>query len=348
MYSTSATEPARASGPRAETAARPKLTRVDIEVIDAANISYEEFLRRYAHANRPVVVDNCVGRWPAMKKWQPAYFKEKFQQQPVQVAYDRAMPFDQFIDDVMASSAEKPGPYMFRLFLHEHLPELLEDLIPQNVYAYPRRLTSPLMPERLRRPDGYLKLLIGGPGSKFPVMHFDGDNAHASITEIYGDKEMILYAPEDGPNIYPNPKAPNTSMIEDPTSPDLDRFPLLAKAVQYRAVLRPGQMVFIPCRWWHTARPVTPSVSVCVNMLDDSNWPGFVDVACRGSSGLKAVVKRAYLTGLGGLLSACEGLQKASPTLARALVLPLKLSPTSAAVAAEPSARQLKIRIPTD
>ena len=321
-----------------------------IQTVRAADLSYRRFLADYVHRNRPVVVTGAITEWPALRKWTPAYFKERFGPKPVAVSYQETMPFDQFIDGVMASDEAHPGPYMFRLFLHENLPEALADVIPQNVYAFPRRYASPLMRAQWRRPDGYLKLLIGGVGSKFPVLHYDGDNAHATITEVYGDKEFVMYPPEDGALLYPNPKQPNRSLVDDPNTPDLGRFPLVARARRHRAVLRPGDMVFVPSRWWHTARPLTPSVSVCMNILDGSNWAGFVHETCVDAgrqSALKALVYRVYLTSLGGALSTVEWLQEHAPRVARSLVLPVWMGPASAAFACEPSARQLKITVPT-
>lgn len=320
-----------------------------LETVRAADLSYRRFLDVYVHANRPVVLTGAVTVWPALRMWTPAYFKDRFGSKPVAVSYEEVMPFDRFIDGVMASDEECPGPYMFRLFLHEHLPEVLPDVIPQNVYAFPRRYASPLMRPQWRRPDGYLKLLIGGVGSKFPALHYDGDNAHATVTEVYGEKEFVMFAPEDGRLLYPNPNLPNRSLIDDLLRPDLQRFPLLARATCYRAVLKPGDMVFVPSRWWHTARPLTPSVSLCMNILDGSNWAGFVDETCADAaaqSAVKGQAYRVYLTTLGGVLSAGEWLQERMPRLARALVLPRTLCPATAALAKEPSARQLKITVP--
>ena len=152
--------------------------------------------------------------------------------------------------------------------------------------------------------------MIGGIGGRFPVMHFDGANDHATITQIYGDKEFIVYAPEDTPNLYPNPKRGNHSLVDDPYQQDLERFPLLSKATQCSGVLGPGDTVFVPCGWWHTARALAPSISVGMNTLDDSNWKGFVSEICgplRASLRPRKLLKRAYFEGLGRVLSALEG-----------------------------------------
>jgi hypothetical protein len=321
----------------------------EIERVPAAGLSYDDFLARYMRAGRPVVVTGVAADWPAMTSWTPENFKQRFGAKPVAIGYDRDMPFDQFIDQVLASSPETPGPYMFRSFLHEVLPELLPDVIPQNKFAFPRRHASPLMPEQWKRPDGYLKLLVGGVGSKFPVMHFDGENAHAAITQIYGDKEIVVYAPEDTPYLYPKKFVPNHSMVGDPALQDHTRFPLLAKATQYRTTLKPGDMVFVPARWWHAARALSTSISVCSNMLDESNWDGFVSEVVRTSRLSPARVKllhlRLKLTGR--LLAVLEALQRGAPRLARALLLPGAIAPLTSDDAPEPSRKQLDIRVPT-
>lgn len=320
-----------------------------IERVDAASLDYETFLRTYAHAGRPVVITGVAADWPALGKWTPEHFRERFGSKPVAIGYDRSLPFDEFIDQVLASTAERPGPYMFRSFLHEVLPELLPDVMPQNRFAFPRRYACPLMPEEWRRPDGYLKLLVGGVGSKFPVMHFDGDNAHAAITQIYGEKEFVVFSPEDTQYLYPKKFVPHHSMVDDPVMQDRERFPLLAQATLHRTVLGPGDMIFVPARWWHAARAITTSISTCTNMLDGSNWDGFMDWVTHNSKLPAAELQalQARLRRVGRVADAMENFQRRSPRLARLLWWPVHLAPLSADVAPEPSRRQLKIRIPT-
>jgi hypothetical protein len=318
---------------------KPEVQPHEIETIDSANLPYDAFVRDFMGKNRPVVIRNATPAWPAMHKWTPQYFKTEFGSKRVQVSYEESMTFSDFIDGVLASTHERPGPYMYRLFIHESLPELLPDLTPQNPYSYPRRYASPLMRTHWRRPDGYLKLLIGGIGGRFPVMHFDGENAHATVTEIYGDKEFLVYPPSDGQYLYPNPKIPNKSLIADPLALDLERFPLQAKATLSRAVLRPGDMVFVPCGWWHTARALTPSISVGLNIMDSSNWDGFVSKTFRPNAPLRPrrVMNWMYWNGLGHVLSALERVQDRYPALARALVIPERLAPATSAVAPDPA-----------
>ena len=295
-----------------DTQTRPEIRaqrRVALERRTAAELPYPVFVRDYIARNRPVVVENALPACPARRQWTPEYFRERFGAKRIQVSPSEQMAFADFIDAVLASREDAPGPYMYRLFIGPHMPELLPDLEPLNPYAFPRRLASPLMPRQWRRPDGYLKLLIGGIGGRFPFLHYDLENSHATITEIHGDKEFILYPPEDAAFLYPKPGMPNQSTIPDVRQVDLARFPLYERATQYHTVLHPGDMVFVPSRWWHGARALSPSISICQNMLDGSNWDGYVDELCSRKSGLpgpKRQAKRMYLGALGGLLSMLE------------------------------------------
>lgn len=321
---------------------------IPVEVIRAQDLPHAAFIHEFVRRNRPVVISDAARDWPAMSRWTPAYFRDKFGDETVQVSYTSRMTMRDFVDAVEASTEQCPGPYLYRAFLHDHLPGLLPDLMPQNHYTFPARYASPLMPEQWWRPDGYLKLLMGGPGSKFPVMHFDLEHAHAQITEIYGDKEFYLFPPEDSDKLYPRPIQTNWSQVESPQSPDLERFPLMAQATPYRAVLRPGQTIFVPMLWWHAARPLSVSISVCTNTLERSNWAGFVDDACATSEGrpVKRLLKRAYLGGAGALMQVMEDFQTAAPALARAMKFPAAVSPASPHFAKDPSARRLEFRIP--
>ncbi len=313
----------------AETQINPRCEALpdrDVERRSAADLPYDRYLQDYVAANRPVVVEGAGSHWPAASKWTPDYFREHFGSSQVDISFQERMRFDDFIDGVLASTDATPGPYMYRFFICVHMPALLADLDDSNPYSFSRRLGSPFMPRRYRRPDGYLKLLIGGVGGRFPVLHYDSENMHAAISEIYGEKEFVLYAPEDSHYLYPKAELPNQTRIQDLANPDPGDFPLFPKAQRYRTVLHPGDTIFVPSRWWHTARVLTPSVSVCTNMIDRSNWSGFIREVCGsfagGSAGRRAV-KRVALTVLGGALTVFELLGRQDGPLPTAIARPL-------------------------
>ena len=289
---------------------------VPVPRVHARDLPYDTFLRTYVARNLPVVIQDAAPGWSALQNWTPEYFREKFGEQVVEVTYGVKQKMADVMDGVLASTAAKPGPYLHKVIIHQHMPQLLPALSPENAYAFPRRFCSPLMPKRFHRPDGYLKLLIGGVGGKFPLMHYDSDNAHAMITEIYGDKEFVLFAPEDSPYVYPHANSPSTSQIDNLDQVDLDRFPAFAKATQYRVIIKPGETIFVPSRWWHSARVISTSVSVCTNMIHSTNWDGFIDISCVSPDGKTRpgqLAKRIYLRLAGAAMSVIEKIQETFP-----------------------------------
>jgi hypothetical protein len=140
-------------------------------------------------------------------------------------------------------------------------------------------------------------------------VHFDGENAHATVTQIYGHKIFVLFSPQDSEFLYPKEHIPNQSWISDLERVDPQRFPLFVKATRYQTILGPGDTVFIPCGWWHAARVTGPSISVGQNLLDGSNWERFVRLVCDRSTGLplwKRQRRRMWLQALGFFFSMRE------------------------------------------
>ena len=94
--------------------------------------------------------------------------------------------------------------------------------------------------------------------------------------QLYGEKEYVAFSPEQGAVLYPRPGIErNKSQINDPLNPDLDAFPLCDQAEGVRFRLGPGETLFVPAGWWHTARILSPSVTVSINTVNRANAAAF-------------------------------------------------------------------------
>jgi hypothetical protein len=85
-----------------------------------------------------------------------------------------------------------------------------------------------------------------------------------------GKRCVLLYPPEQLPNLYPGPFDRTIGGVPvgmvDPENPDLERYPLFASAqdaVQV-AELEAGDALYIPYGWWHQVRSLS-SFNVMVN-----------------------------------------------------------------------------------
>ena len=75
------------------------------------------------------------------------------------------------------------------------------------------------------------------------ALHQDFGCTHTYLAQIRGSKKCMLFSPEESAFIYHG--------LINPEQPDLVRFPLLERATCFEAVLEPGEMLFMPARWWH-------------------------------------------------------------------------------------------------
>ncbi len=121
----------------------------------------------------------------------------------------------------------------------------------------------------------YIEAYLGGEGARFPMLHYDGLHTHAYLMQLYGDKEYIVFSPDQTQFLYPKDGDRNKSHIEDVLAPDLERFPLADRARGVRFQLHPGETLFVPGGWWHTARILNPSVTVSINAVNQANSAAF-------------------------------------------------------------------------
>jgi histone arginine demethylase JMJD6 len=236
-----------------------------------AGLSAEAFKREFLLPLRPVVLTDAISHWGAYGKWSPQFFKENYGQLEIEVDGE-SMTLGELVDRIEASSSEHPAPYLRNQLLADWPPELLADVLPMPTCTKPNWFESRLFPSRRRMTS--IEAYLGGEGARFPVLHWDGLHTHAFLMQLYGDKEYIVFAPDQTRFMYPRDGG-NISQIESVLEPDLERFPLYDQAQGTRFQLHPGETLFVPAGWWHTARILNPSVTVSVNGLNQPNGAAF-------------------------------------------------------------------------
>ena len=74
----------------------------------------------------------------------------------------------------------------------------------------------------------------------------------------------------------------------------------------HRGLLKPGSLLFIPDRWWHTARMLSASITIWSNVANRSNWSHVADeirYKWRNSHPLLVPIVVPYMTVLGWVQS---------------------------------------------
>jgi len=209
-----------------------------------AGLTKKEFLNEYLRPGRPVVFTDMTQDWPALNKWTIDFFKSKYGELKVPVyssnyskpgpgymTADREMLFRDFLD------ATESGPTDLRLFLYDIFdpaPELRED------FKFPTVM------------NGFIKrfpfMFFGGKDSEV-TMHYDIDCANVFLTQFVGNKHIILFPPSESDKIYHHPFTVKSLIA--PEAPDYDRFPALRNVKGYETILKHGETIFMPTRYWH-------------------------------------------------------------------------------------------------
>jgi histone arginine demethylase JMJD6 len=249
-----------------------------------ASLSSAEFAEQYLYPHKPVVITDALRGWRALSRWSPEFFKREFADMRFSIE-DGArgtgdFTMSSFIDRVIASDETNPAPYFRNQVFQEMFPSLVNDIDSLPSYLSPNWMSEHFLLKSVQRSlnrGGAMEIYIGGKGGAFPYLHYDGMATHAFLLQIYGEKRFILYGPDQEEFLYPSKARPNHTQIPDLDHVDLARFPLFAKAKAIRFVLAPGEMVFIPHRWWHTTKMLSPSISLSVNVLNSSNWHELTD-----------------------------------------------------------------------
>lgn len=268
-----------------------------------------EFRREFLEPRKPVIITGALERWRALTRWTPKFFKQSYGAVPLRVGNQpytlggflpkksdgSPLTLGEFIDLVLASSDAEPAPYLRNVHIDKFLPELNADLHPVPDYFQPNWLEGPLAkPLDSRLHSGRFELYIGGTGGRFPVLHYDTWHIYTLLSQIYGVKRYLLFAPDQAAFLYPRG---NQSQV-DPDNPDLQKFPLFARATPVSCDLQPGEILFVPPGWWHTTRILTPSITVSASRVNASNWRDFShDLKAKAPAPMRPLVG-TYLTAL--------------------------------------------------
>jgi hypothetical protein len=241
-------------------------------VIERRNaLSPASFQRDFVRENRPVVITGVADQWPAIRHWTPSYFATMFPTASVvYTAWESGNPKNDPTDyyqhrrkhrtqlgsfiNSMNTEADFSRNYLTQFPVFRELPELAEDIGALDQYMQvPRSLQS-----RFRKPP---TMWLGPAGTVTPI-HFDG--ADNLLVQIYGRKKLILVPPcQSSCLYYPCLRLGHVHYSPvDVEDPDLDQFPAYRGATPAEVTLEPGEILFIPVRWWHHARSLDQAISL--------------------------------------------------------------------------------------
>ena len=123
-------------------------------------------------------------------------------------------------------------------------------------------VATPAICAALGRGDQYSRMVWMGPKGTVTPLH--RDPYHNCLCQVEGAKRVLLFDARDEERMYPigdDPLQANSSRV-DAERPDLARFPKFADAHARMVEVHPGDLLYIPRRWWHHVRALSRSASV--------------------------------------------------------------------------------------
>lgn len=224
--------------------------------------SLSVFEREYVRRSQPVVITGVVERWPAFKRWSAAYLRQKLGQIEVPVGrlndgkvwtdevrhitYD-TMTFDRGVSLVYSNNGQHPAHYLAAQ-LRGQLKRLLDDDVVRPQYCR-------------RTPLSRSRLFVAASGMVSPMHRDFPENLFAQVA---GRKRFVFIPRSESACVYPYPlfsDLPQASPV-DAEFPDYDRFPELRRAHPITVEVEPGDLLFVPSRWWHQVRTLESSLSI--------------------------------------------------------------------------------------
>lgn len=231
--------------------------------MDAALL--ERFWPEFYARNAPLVVTGAMDDWPAMKLWTPGYFQQLLEgmEHPLRETDDeieyafvnhnkRVISVSDYIAALEVEDLRGARrPYFGNIPIKD----------PATAKWFEPILDHFRFPEvAANRVGEEVRLWIGGKGQKSAIHN---DSNHGFNAQVYGRKSFVLYHPDEHPNLYATRVSDDTWVSPvDWENPDLELYPRFGRAKGIQVILSPGEMLYIPAFWWHSAR----AESVCINV----------------------------------------------------------------------------------
>lgn len=225
--------------------------------------SMESFYTNIFMPKVPAILTDCMKHWKALQLWQDIDYLNKIagaRTVPIEIGShytdeewsQNLVTFSEFLQLHLIEGADKIG-YLAQHQLFDQIPELKKDIIIPDYCSF-----SDTEDTEAELPD--INAWFGPAGTLSPL-HFDIKNN--LLCQVFGYKRIFLYNPSDSMNLYPyDTKLLHNTAQVDPLKPDYIKWPNFKKSKGFMCYLGPGEMLYIPPKWWHHVTALTPSFSV--------------------------------------------------------------------------------------
>ncbi|PRP78260.1 hypothetical protein PROFUN_13870 [Planoprotostelium fungivorum] len=229
-----------------------------------SNLSLEEFIEKYEKPNRPVIITDIV----PTTQWTKENMLKNYGDTKFKTDQGVSMTLRDYFQ--YSSSIQEVSPmYLFDNMFADKAPSL------RGAYEVPPYFKEDffeMLPTKER--PSYRWILVG-PARSGSSFHKDPNFTSAWNGLFSGCKKWILYPPEHvPPGVHPSEDGWEVETPEGVIEWFIDFYPQTKKAGAYRpveAIMKPGELIFIPSSWWHTVLNIEESIAVTQNFVSKAN-----------------------------------------------------------------------------
>lgn len=261
-----------------------------------ANLDRNDFRTKYLTSNKPVIVSDSMREWDLF--WTPQEWSRRHGDRMTQVYDDLftlidVVPLRSFVANFMGRGTSRRGArdlgyvrwyakmkdvdFVWADELFESISKnwYMPSFLPESDYLLPISNGKPLSPSR--DPFPAKGLFISGEGAQ-TKLHKDPWGSDAVLCQLYGSKQIMLFAPERESSLLRNGR-----LMEPDELSSKDNLKIAIEP-DYVDTLNPGEILFIPGGWYHHVYCLSDSVSLTWNFVHSSTWSRFFRFLSSGMS----------------------------------------------------------------
>lgn len=252
------------------------VSTMNVDRINASDISVEEFMEKYEKPAVPVIILGCADNWDALKNWNFTDLLKKYKKCKLKVGedddgYPLKMKLKYFIEYLLFNKDDSPL-YLFQSSIESR--KKIKDIVKD--YSVPKFFQ-----------DDYFKILgsdtrppyrwfLIGPKRSGSTIHTDPLSTSAWNTSIQGHKKWILFPPTYTKEFVKGKKFKEKGEDDEAVHYFRYIYPRILESGQvekrFEFVQRPGETVYVPGKWWHCVLNLDDTIAITQNYCNRGNF----------------------------------------------------------------------------